>query len=348
MGYLAATGIYFHSLLLGRYLDTELVIMTGSSSPRFCHHSQVTIVGAGNVGGTLAQRLIERNVADVVLLDIVEGRPQGVALDLMEASGLEGHSRRVIGTNDYQETAHSDVVVVTAGLPRKPGMDRSDLLQVNGKIVIEAIRQSIQYSPTACYIIVTNPLDVMTYLAWRESGLPQQQVMGMAGVLDSSRFRTFIAMELGVPQQDVSAMVLGGHGDLMVPLPQYSTVGGIPVTELLSESTLERLIERTRNGGAEIVQLLKHGGAYYAPASSICSMVEAILYNQSRIQPVAAYLEGQYGLHDLYLGVPCRLSGMGVESILELNLTPEQRQALVASANAVKQNLQVAVDLLGQ
>ena len=320
--------------------------MTGSHSSHFCHRSQVTIVGAGNVGSTLAQRLLERDIADVVLLDIVEGRPQGVALDLLEASGLEGHNRKILGTNDYADTANSDVVVMTAGLPRKPGMDRSDLLQVNGKIIIDAIRQSISQSPNARYIIVTNPLDVMTYLAWRESQLPPHQIMGMAGVLDSSRFRTFIALELGVPQRDVSALVLGGHGDLMVPLPQYSTVSGIPITELLSVTALERLIDRTRNGGAEIVQLLKHGGAYYAPASSVCSMVAAILSDQSCIQPVAAYLDGQYGLSDLYLGVPCRLGQKGVESILELNLTEEQQTALATSANSVKQNIATALDLL--
>ncbi|MBD0268940.1 MAG: malate dehydrogenase [Cyanobacteria bacterium Co-bin8] len=316
--------------------------MTAFSPPPFCHLSRVTIVGAGNVGSSLAQRILERNVADVVLIDIVEGRPQGVALDLMESRGSEGHNRQIVGTNSYQDTAHSDVVVVTAGLPRKPGMSRDDLLQVNGKIVIETIQQALQYSPHACYIVVTNPLDVMTYLAWKVSGLPAERVMGMAGVLDSARFQTFIAMELGVPPGDVSALVLGGHGDLMVPLPQYSTVSGIPVTELVDAATLERLIERTRNGGAEIVQLLKQGGAYYAPASAICVMVEAILYNQSRILPVAAYLEGQYGLEDLYLGVPCRIGHKGVETVLELSLTEAQLQALATSADSVKQNIDQA------
>jgi malate dehydrogenase len=226
----------------------------------YCHLSQVTVVGAGNVGSTLAQRLLERNLANVVLIDIVEGRPQGIALDLMEARGCEGHNRTIVGTNDYQDTRDSDIIVITAGLPRKPGMSRDDLMQVNGKIVIETVTRALEYSPHACVIVVTNPLDIMTYLAWQVSGLPAHRVMGMAGVLDSSRFQTFIAMELGVPPGDVSAMVLGGHGDLMVPLPQYSTVTGIPVTELLSQSTLERLIDRTRNGGAEVVQLLKQGG----------------------------------------------------------------------------------------
>ncbi|HEY9738793.1 MAG TPA: malate dehydrogenase [Trichocoleus sp.] len=317
--------------------------MTASSQPPFCHFSRVTIVGAGNVGSSLAQRILERNLADVVLIDIVEGRPQGVALDLMESRGSEGHNRQILGTNNYEDTAHSDVVIITAGLPRKPGMSRDDLLQVNGKIVIETIQKTLQYSPSACYIVVTNPLDVMTYLAWKVSGLPTHRVMGMAGVLDSARFQTFIAMELGVPQGDVSALVLGGHGDLMVPLPQYSTVSGIPVTELVDDNVLKQLIERTRNGGAEIVQLLKQGGAYYAPASAVCVMVEAILYNQSRILPVAAYLEGQYGLTDLYLGVPCRVGQKGIEAILELTLTEDQWQALQSSGAAVRQNIETAI-----
>jgi malate dehydrogenase len=312
----------------------------------YCHLSQVTVVGAGNVGSTLAQRLLERNLANVVLTDIVEGRPQGIALDLMESRGCEGHNRTIIGTHDYQDTRDSDIIVVTAGLPRKPGMSRDDLMQVNGRIVMETVSRALDYSPHACIIVVTNPLDVMTYLAWKVSGLPCHRVMGMAGVLDSSRFQTFIALELGVPPGDVSAMVLGGHGDLMVPLPQYSTVSGIPVTELLSESTLEQLIDRTRNGGAEIVRLLRQGGAYYAPASSVCVMVESILLNQSRILPVAAHLEGQYGLDGLYLGVPCRLGKKGVETILELNLTAEEHEALRRSAASVKENLKVATSTL--
>lgn len=308
----------------------------------YCHLSQVTVVGAGNVGSTLAQRLLERNLANVILLDIVEGRPQGIALDLMESRGCEGHNRTIIGTNDYQDTRDSDIVVVTAGLPRKPGMSRDDLMQVNGKIVMETVTRALEHSPHACVIVVTNPLDVMTYLAWQVSGLPSHRVMGMAGILDSSRFQTFIAMALGVPPGDVCATVLGGHGDLMVPLPQYSTVSGIPVTELLPPGTLDRLIERTRNGGAEIVQLLKRGGAYYAPASSVCAMVDSIVLNQSRILPVSAYLEGQYGLDDLYLGVPCRLGKKGVETILELNITAQQEEALLKSAASVKANLQIA------
>jgi malate dehydrogenase len=308
--------------------------------------NQVTVVGAGNVGSTLAQRILEGNIANVVLIDIVAGRPQGVALDLSQAAGSEGHNRTIVGTNDYQDTANSDIVVVTAGLPRRPGMTRDDLTQVNGKIVIDTLRQALAVSPQATVIVVTNPLDVMTYLAWKVSGLPAHRVMGMAGVLDSARFQRFIAWELGVPPQDVSAMVLGGHGDLMVPLPGYTTVSGIPVTELIAAPRLEQLIERTRNGGAEIVQLLQQGGAYYAPASSACVMVAAVLQKQRRILPIAAYLQGQYGLEDLFLGVPCRLGQGGIEQILEFSLTADEQLALQRSAAAVKAQLPAALALL--
>ncbi|MEO1068044.1 MAG: malate dehydrogenase [Cyanobacteria bacterium J06638_6] len=312
--------------------------------PRLPH--QVTVVGAGNVGSTLAQRILEGNIANVVLIDIVAGRPQGVALDLSQAAGSAGHNRTLVGTNDYQDTADSDVVVVTAGLPRRPGMTRDDLTQVNGKIVIDILRRALAVSPQAIVIVVTNPLDVMTYLAWKVSGLPAHRVMGMAGVLDSARFQRFIAWELEVPPQDVSAMVLGGHGDLMVPLPSYTTVSGIPVTELIAAPRLEQLIERTRNGGAEIVQLLKQGGAYYAPASSACVMVEAVLRNQRRILPIAAHLQGQYGLDDLFLGVPCRLGQGGIEQILEFSLTADEQLALHRSAASVKAQLPTALALL--
>ncbi|WP_346292687.1 malate dehydrogenase [Sphaerothrix gracilis] len=301
---------------------------------------RVTIVGAGNVGSTLAQRIAERNLADVVLLDVVEGRPQGLALDLQEASGLVGHHRQITGTNDYADTAESDIVVITAGLPRKPGMSRDDLLQVNGKIVLDVARQAIAHSPQARFIVVTNPLDVMVYLVWQATGLPWQQVVGMAGVLDSARFQTFISLELKVPPQDVSAMVLGGHGDLMVPLPQYSTVCGIPIPELLDQGTIERLCHRTRHGGAEVVDLLQKGGAYSAPSAAIYKMVEAILLNQSRILPASVYLQGQYGLKDLYLGVPCRLGWQGVEEILELRLNQSEQQLLQKSGDFVKQRTQ--------
>jgi malate dehydrogenase len=314
--------------------------------PNLCSPGRVTVVGAGNVGSTLAQRLLEHNLADVVLVDIVVGRPQGVALDLAQAAGCEGHNRSIVGTNDYQDTANSDIVVITAGLPRRPGMTRDDLTQVNGAIVAETVRQALAVSPQATIVVVTNPLDVMTYLAWRVSGLPPQRVMGMAGVLDSARFQRFIAWELGVPPQDVAAMVLGGHGDLMVPLPSYTTVSGVPVTELLPADRLAALIDRTRNGGAEIVQLLKHGGAYYAPASAACAMVASMLHNQRRLLPTAAYLSGQYGLQDLYLGVPCRLGRGGVEAILELSLTAAEQEALARSAASVKEQLPGALAAL--
>ncbi|MEB3356207.1 MAG: malate dehydrogenase [Synechococcales bacterium] len=314
-----------------------------NSCPPFvstCHPPRVSIIGAGNVGSSLAQRIAESNLADVVLLDVVPGRPQGIALDLAQARGLEGHDRRIIGTNDYRDTVNSNIVVITAGIPRKPGMSRDDLLRTNSQIVTEATQQAIAHSPDAILILVTNPLDVMTYLAWKASGLPHHRVMGMAGILDSARFQSFIAEELGVSSADVQAMVLGGHGDLMVPLPRYSTVRGVPITELMDAATIERLVDRTRNGGAEVVGLLKSGGAYYAPASSICVMVKAILRNESRLLPVAAYLQGEYGLNDLFVGVPARLTCVGVESVLELNLTDGERAALHQSAAAVRQKVE--------
>jgi malate dehydrogenase len=300
--------------------------------------ARVAVIGAGNVGATLAQRLAEKNIADVVLLDVVEGRPQGVALDLMEARGVERHDRQIIGTNDFGDTAHSDVVVITAGLPRRPGMSRDDLLLTNGKIVLDVTHQVMKQSPNAILIVVTNPLDVMTYVAWKVSGLPTHQVMGMAGVLDSARFQTFIAMELGVSIHDINAMVLGSHGDLMVPLPRYSTVNGIPIANFLDEAAISRIVNRTRNGGAELVELLKTGGAYYAPASAVAVMVESIIFNQPRILPVAAYLQGQYELEDIFIGVPCRLGSQGIESVLELELSDQEQAELHRSADAVRQN----------
>jgi len=309
---------------------------------------RVTIIGAGNVGSALAKRILDTHLADVVLLDVVAGRPQAISLDLTGASRLEGHLRSITGTNDYADTAHSDVIVITAGQARKPGMSREDLVLINGKIVMETMKNAIAQSPLAKVIVVTNPLDVMTYLAWQVSGLPPQQVMGMAGVLDSARFCAFIAMELGVPSADVSALVLGGHGDWMVPLPNYASVNGIPLTELIDATALTRIIDRTRHGGAEIVNLLKTGGAYYAPAASIYPMVEAILANRHRILPVAAYLTGQYGLTDLYLGVPCRIGATGIESILELRLTDEQYRALHESAAAVQSTVHKAISAFQQ
>lgn len=311
-----------------------------------CATAKVAVVGAGNVGATLAQRLAEKNIADVVLVDVVEGRPQGVALDLMEARGVERHDRIIVGSNDFAATAGANVVVITAGLPRRPGMSRDDLLLTNGKIVLDVTQKVMPHCPGAILIVVTNPLDVMTYVGWQASGLPVNQVMGMAGVLDSARFQTFLAMELGVSIHDINATVLGSHGDLMVPLPRYSTVNGIPIDRFLDADAIARIVDRTRNGGAEVVELLKTGGAYYAPASAVCVMVEAILYNQPRILPVAAYLKGQYQLQDLFMGVPCRLGCQGVESILELDLTDSELADLHTSANAVRQNLDKLRQLL--
>lgn len=311
-----------------------------------CVNARVTVVGAGNVGSTLAQRLAEKDIADVVLLDVIAGRPQGLALDLMQARGIERHDRKIIGTNDYADTANSDIVVITAGLPRKPGMSRDDLLLTNAKIVSNVAKQAIEHSPNAIFIIVTNPLDQMTYLTWKVTGLPAHQVMGMAGVLDSARFQTFIAMELGVSTAEITATVLGSHGDLMVLLPRYTTVNGIPLSELMEQAAIDRLIERARHGGAEIVDLMKTGSAFYAPASSTCLMVESILYNRTRILPVTAYLEGQYQLRDVFTGVPCRLGCQGIERIIELDLTPQELAALHVSAQAVQQSIQDLHQLL--
>ncbi len=311
------------------------------------HKHRVSIIGGGKVGSTLAQRVLEKNLADVVLLDVVVGMPQAIALDLMEARGIEHHNCQIIGTNDYIDTIGSDVVVITAGIPRKPGMSRDDLLKTNAKIVVDAAQKAIAVSPNALLIVVSNPLDVMTYLAWQTTNLPPRRIMGMAGVLDSARFQTFIAWELSVSVADVNATVLGGHGDLMVPLPRYSTVSGVPITELMDTATIERLVDRTRNGGGEIVELMKTGGAYFAPASSTCLMVEAILHNQLRQVPVSAYLQGEYGLNDIFIGVPTRLGCGGVESILELNLTDSERAALQTSAASIRQSIQQASVLLG-
>ena len=317
------------------------------NSSILCQSRRVSVIGGGKVGSTLAQRVLEKNLADVVLLDIIEGMPQGIALDLMEARPVERHDHQLIGTNDYADTAGSDVVVITAGIPRKPGMTREDLLKINAKIVVEASEKAIAQSPNAIFIIVSNPLDVVTYLSWKTTKLPPTRVMGMAGVLDSARFQTFIAMEIGVSPKEVNALVLGGHGDLMVPLPRYSTVNGIPITELMDAATIERLVDRTRNGGGEIVGLMKTGGAYFAPASSACLMVEACLNNQSRQLPASAYLQGEYGLNDIFIGVPIQLGCRGVEKVIEINLTDAEREALHASAESVRQNVEQAWTLLG-
>ncbi|QQE65816.1 malate dehydrogenase [Leptolyngbya sp. BL0902] len=312
----------------------------------YCNESQVTIVGAGNVGSALAQRIAERDLANVVLFDIIPDRPQGLALDLTQARSHGRYSHRILGTNDYADTAQSDLLVITAGLARRPGMSREDLMATNGKIVAETVRQALVHSPHASIIVVTNPLDVMTYLAWKVSELPPQRVMGMAGMLDSARFQTFLALELGVPAGDVAALVVGSHDDRMVPLPRYSTVSGIPVTELLPPDRIQAAIDRTRQGGAEIVALLKQGGAFYGPAAAACAMVESIVLGQSRILPAAAYLDGQYGLADLYLGTPCQLGKGGVERVIELALTPAEQAELGRSAVAVKDNLNLALATL--
>ncbi len=324
-----------------------MIMSSSPNSPIVCNLPRVTIVGAGRVGSTLAQRVAEKNLADVILLDIIAGMPQGLALDLMEARGIEIHNRQIIGTNNYADTSGSQIVVITAGLPRKPGMSRDDLLKTNAKIVVEAAKNAIAHSPNAIFIVVTNPLDVMTYLAWQATGLPRDRIMGMAGVLDSARFETFIALELGVLPADVKAMVLGSHGDLMVPLSRYATVNGIPITELLDAATIERLVERTRNGGAEIVELMQTGGAFFAPASATSVMVESILLNQSRLLPVAAYLQGEYGLEDVVIGVPCRLGCGGIESILELNLSDREREGLHISAQSVRKSIERSQEILG-
>lgn len=322
--------------------------MNSSLFPQLSLSPRVCVIGAGKVGSTLAQRIIENNLANVVLLDVVDGLPQGIALDLWQARGLETHDRQIIGTNDYAETANADIVVITAGFPRKPGMNRDDLIGMNAKIVAEAAQKAIAYSPNAILIVVTNPLDVMTYVAWKTTQLPTERVMGMAGVLDAARLQTFIAMELGVAIADVSTMVLGGHGDLMVPLSRYCTVGGVPLTELLDAEAISRLMERTRNGGAELVKLLKKGGAYFAPASSICQMVGAILCDRSNLLPAAAYLQGEYGLKDIFIGVPCRLGNKGIEKIIELQLNDKELAELHTSAKSVRKNVDIALKVLAE
>jgi len=298
---------------------------------------KITVVGAGNVGATLAQRLVDKEMGDVVLIDILEGIPQGKALDLLEAGPVEGYDCSVIGTNDYKETANSDIVCITAGVARKPGMSRDDLLNINMKIVGDVTKSVVAASPNAILILVSNPLDAMCHVALHYSGFPKERVFGMAGILDTARFRTFIALELKVSVETVSAFVLGGHGDTMVPLPRYSTVSGIPITELLSKEQLDRLVTRTRNGGIEIVNFLKTGSAYYAPSAATAEMVESILKDKKKIVPCAAYLQGEYGINNLYVGVPVKVGARGVEQVIEIKLTPEEKAALDKSAASVKQ-----------
>lgn len=298
---------------------------------------KITVVGAGNVGATAAQRLAEKALGDVVLIDVIEGTPQGKALDLAQAAPIEKHDAQLIGTNSYELSAGSDIVIITAGIPRKPGMSRDDLLATNRKIMKDVTRQVVRFSPDAILIIVSNPLDAMCHVAYEVSGFPRNRVIGMAGVLDSARFRAFIAMELQVSVENIHAFVLGGHGDTMVPLPRYTTVAGIPITELLPPERIDALVTRTRNGGAEIVSLLKTGSAYYAPASAAVEMAESILKDRKKILPCAAYLEGEYGIQGLFVGVPVKLGSGGIEQIIEIKLTPEEHTALEKSAAAVRE-----------
>lgn len=300
---------------------------------------KISIIGAGFVGATAAHWAAEKELGDVVLVDILEGIPQGRALDLFEASPIEGFDARVTGTNGYEETKDSDVVIITSGIPRKPGMSREDLLETNKKIIETVVTQVVGKSPNAILIMVTNPLDTMTYLAFKRSGLPRQRVMGMAGILDTARFKAFIAMELSVSVEDIQALLLGGHGDEMVPLPRYTTVSGIPLSELLPKATIDRLVDRTRKGGGEIVNLLKTGSAFYAPSAAAIQMAEAILKDKKRILPCCVYLDGEYGLKDICFGVPVKLGIHGVESIIELQLTEDEKKLVAKSAESVRKSI---------
>ncbi|HEV2417574.1 MAG TPA: malate dehydrogenase [Terriglobia bacterium] len=302
---------------------------------------KVTVIGSGNVGSTVAQRLADKQLADVVLVDILDGIPQGKSLDMLEAGPIEGYDVRVTGTSDYADTANSDIIVMTAGLARQPGMSRDDLLKKNYEIVKSAVGEAAKRSPQAIVIVVTNPLDAMAQTAFKATGFPKNRVIGMAGVLDTARYRTFLAETLNVSVQNVQGFVLGGHGDTMVPVPRYTTVAGIPVTELLPKEKLEAIITRTRNGGAEIVNLLKKGSAYYAPSSAAVEMIEAIFHDRKKILPCAAYLEGEYGIHGLFVGVPAKLGANGIEEIIEIKLTAEEKAELQKSADAVKQLVSV-------
>ncbi len=297
---------------------------------------KITVVGAGQVGSTVAQLTAYKNLGDVVIIDIIEGVPQGKALDLQESSCLQVFDSLVTGTNDYKETANSDVVVITAGLPRKPGMSREDLLATNAKIVQSVTEKIMEHSSDPIIIVVSNPLDAMVYMAKQTSNLPKNKIIGMAGVLDSARLRTFVSLELGCSLVDVDAMVLGGHGDSMVPLPRYTSVSGISITELMTKEQIDRVVERTRKGGAEIVSLLKTGSAFYAPGSSVVKMIEAILQDKRRILPCTAYLEGEYGWSGIFFGVPVMMGINGIEKIIELKMTDEEKAALDKSAQDVK------------
>ena len=302
---------------------------------------KVTVVGAGNVGANTAQKMAAKELADVVLVDVVEGVPQGKSLDMLESAPVEGYDVKITGTNGYDETADSDIVVITAGIARKPGMSRDDLLMTNYGVIKGVTEQVAKRSPNAILILVTNPLDAMCWTAAKASGFPRERVIGMAGVLDTARFRTFIAEELNVSFENVTAMVLGGHGDTMVPLVRFTNVSGIPITELMDQQTIDRLVQRTRDGGAEIVRHLKTGSAYYAPAASTCEMVESILKDKKKVLPCAVHLEGEYGIHGLFVGVPVKLGAKGVEQIYEIKLSAEEASALKKSAAAVQELVDV-------
>lgn len=300
---------------------------------------KLTIVGAGNVGATAAHWAAAKELGDIVLVDIVEGIPQGKALDLLEAGPVELFDARIVGTNNYEDTADSDVVIITAGIARKPGMSRDDLQKTNAGIVKSVAEQAVKYSPNAIFIVVSNPLDVMAYVTFKATGLPRQRVVGMAGILDTARYRAFIAQEVGVSVEDIQALVLGGHGDDMVPLASYTTISGIPLSQFLSKERIDALVQRTRDGGIEIVNYLKTGSAYYAPSAAAVQMAEAILKDKKRLLPCSAYLQGEYGLSDVYVGVPVVLGENGIEKIVEVALTDEEKTALHQSAEHVRANI---------
>ncbi len=303
--------------------------------------SKITVVGAGFVGSTLVQRLVERDYADVVMYDIIPNMPQGKALDMLQAGPVLGYDSLVVGTNDYVDTANSNIVVITSGLPRKPGMTRDDLVKKNQEIVTQVTQEVVKYSPDCIIIMVTNPLDAMAQLAYHISGFPRNRVIGMAGVLDTARFRTFIAQELNVSVRDVQAYVLGGHGDTMVPLSRMCSVAGVPISHLISAERIEQIVQRTRDGGAEVVQLLGTGSAYFAPSASVLQMVDSILLDKKMIMPCAVYLQGEYGINGLFVGVPVKLGAKGLEQIVEIELTEGERTLLQKSAHAVKELVEV-------
>ena len=309
---------------------------------------KITVVGAGNVGASCALRLADKGLADVVVVDVLEGIPQGKALDILEAGPVAGVDVKITGANDYEPTANSDIIVVTAGFPRKPGMSRDDLLWANYEIIKKSVENTIKHSPNCLLIVVTNPLDAMCHVAYRVSGFPKNRVIGMAGILDTARFRAFVAQKLDVSIKDVTAFVLGGHGDTMVPLVRYTSVAGIPLTDLLDAETIQSLVKRTRDGGAEIVKYLKSGSAYYAPSAAAVEMVDSILNDRKRVLPCSAFLEGEYGIHNLFVGVPVKLGAGGIEKIFEAKLTEEESAALQKSAAAVGELVDVMASKLDQ